>query len=78
MVRKETERMAKENTKNEALLKNLDKPSNSSSVEPTSSETSKQDKIKRTVLKIKDYDIEKDQIRQPKATTPDPGAGAPI
>ena len=69
--------MAKENNKKDELLKNLDKPTNSSSVEPASSGTNKQDKIKTTILKIKDYNTEQDLVKKPKVNKTESGAGAP-
>lgn len=77
-MRKETEKMAKENKKKGELSKNLAKPTNSSSVEANSTGTHKEDKIKRTVLKIRDYDTEKDLVKKPKANVTEAGAGAPL
>lgn len=70
--------MAKENKKNDALGKNLNKPTNSSSVEPASAGTNKQDKIKKTILKIKDYNTEQDLVKEPKVNKTESGAGAPL
>ena len=65
MVKRETERMAKENSQKDEFLKNMGKPTNSSAVEPVST-TAKDEKVKKTVLKIKDYKFEKDPEEKPK------------
>ena len=65
LVKNETEKMAKQQHSKEDFLKNQAKPTTSDAVDSKTYSTEK-DKVAHRILKIKDYDLEKDMSKKPK------------
>lgn len=71
LVKQEQDRLEKEKNKKEEIESQERKPTSSQSVESTSN-NDEAAKVKSKIMKLKDYDVDKEPTQRPLIKTPDP------